>query len=96
MASERTLAGRWNQSGDHSECTFPVPDVDTVLIGLSGCGSHRWAWGSLEVAKAGKLEVGSDDRLGVVDRCTWQCRSRHRLGGRCCHEHSRSHRWVGH
>ena len=67
MARKRTLAGRWNQSGNHSEFTFPVPDFDAVPVGPSGCISRRWAWGSLEVAVAGRLEVGAEDGLGFMD-----------------------------
>ena len=71
MARKRTYTGRWNQSGDHSEVTFPVPDFDTVPIGPSGCVSRGWVRGSLEVAVAGRLEVGAEDGLGVVDRRVW-------------------------
>ena len=71
MARKRTLAGRWNQSGDHSEFTFMVPDFDAVPVGPRGYRSCRWARGSLEVAVAGRLEVGAEDGLGVVDRRVW-------------------------
>jgi hypothetical protein len=71
MARKRTLVERWNQSGSHSEFTFPVPDFDAVPVGQSGCRSRRWAQGSLEVIEADELEVGSDDGLGVVDRRAW-------------------------
>jgi hypothetical protein len=53
--------------GDHSEFTLLVPNFDVVLVGPSYV-SRRWVRGSLEVVVAGRLEVGAEDGLGVMDR----------------------------
>jgi hypothetical protein len=68
LAIEHTLAGRWNQSGDHSEFIVSVHEVDAVPTGLSDCRSRRWARGSLEVTEASRSKVGAEGGLHVGER----------------------------
>jgi hypothetical protein len=66
-ARQHTLAGGWNQSGDHSKFTLPGPMFDAGPKGWFGWESGRGAPGSLVVGGESRLEVGGDHWLGVED-----------------------------
>ena len=92
MVGQHTLAGGWNQSGDHSKFTRLVPLIDAVPTGRFGCEFSRGMPGSLEVAVYGRLEVGGEDGFGVVEGDAWRRRCGRRLEDGRGREHARCRR----